>query len=104
MCTSLRSAGAYTAAVGDRLLMSDEVSRRHQAAEAQYNASVEASLNLLEEQPNMWGQKDLWVVLNSFYQCPGCHRIGAVSDGGAFRYYAFRSCMFMPFAAAHEMA
>lgn len=72
-------------------MMSDDASRRHQAAEAQYNASVEASLNLLEKEPHMWGQKDLWVVLNGFYQCPGRHRIGAVSDGGALKCYAFRS-------------
>lgn len=64
--------------------MSDDVSRRHQAAEAQYNASAEASLKLLENEPSIWGQKDLWVVLNEFYQCAGRHRIGAVRDGGAF--------------------
>ncbi len=63
-------------------LLSDDV-KRHQAAEAQYNASAEASLDLLKNQPEIWGTKDLWLVLNAFYQCPGRHRIGNVRDGGA---------------------
>ena len=77
-------AGVYAAVLqrGTDCPLSDD-SQRHQAAEAQYNASAEASLGLLERQPEIWGTKDLWVVLNAFYQCPGRHRIGNVRDGGA---------------------